>query len=175
MKSFSLLFLMPLLVGLATIALAPQAILPGLAMAEELSLSSKGWQSTVVKIEGVNTSKALAVGEVKQPDAAEYCERDPGGMTKRYGGKLTKEQCIEQILREEKGKLYSASADCPRKTILTEFGSFTLVGIDYSAGFPDFKWRDNQSGKILDGSNASGAPVVESQFKLLCPAFIKRK
>jgi hypothetical protein len=163
MKKFRFLFTTAFFVGLVFFALAQQTLAPGFAIAAELPLSSKGWQSTVVKIEGVNTSKALAVGEVRRPNAAEYCERDPGGMTKKYGGKLTKEQCIERVLREEKGKLYSASADCPRKTILTEFGSFTLIGIDYSAGFPDFKWRDNQNGKVLDGSSASGNVVELSR------------
>ena len=65
-----------------------------LATAAEFPLSSKGWQATVVKLEGVNVSKALAVGEVKRENAEEYCERDPGGETIQYGGKLSKEQCV---------------------------------------------------------------------------------
>ena len=76
------------------------------AMAEEFPLSSKGWQATVVQIEGVNSSKALAVGEVKRNNAEEYCERDPGGITQQYGGKLTKGQCVQQVMAKEQGKRY---------------------------------------------------------------------
>ena len=148
------------------------AVLAGrgqLATAAEFPLPSKGWQATVVKLEGVNSSNALAVGEVKRENAEEYCERDPGGETRQYGGKLTKEQCVQKVLTQEKGKLYSARADCPRKTIKTSWDeTFTAIGKD---SFGNYRWRNIYSGKALDGSNASGAPVVEGQFNLLCPAY----
>ncbi len=141
------------------------------AMAEEFPLSSKGWQATIVNIEGVNSSKALAVGKVNRANAEEYCERDPGGITTQYGGKLTKEQCLQKVLAKEQGKLYSASADCPRKTIKTSWDeTFTAIGKDASG---NYIWRNVHSGKVLDGSNASGAPVVEGQSKMLCPAYSK--
>jgi hypothetical protein len=141
--------------------------------ADELPISSKGWQATIIRLEGKNTSKALAVGEVKYDNAKEYCDRDPGGETKQYGGKLTKEQCIQKVLREEKGKLYSVSADCPRRTLTNDFGTFTLMGQSSKMGFRQNVWRNNVTGEILDGSNASGAPVIDEQFKLLCPAFVR--
>jgi hypothetical protein len=141
------------------------------AGAAEFPLSSKGWQVTVTKMEGQNTSKALAIGKVTPENAKEYCERDPGGETKEYGGKLTKDQCVEKVLKGEKGKLYSASADCPRKTIKTSWGgTFTVVGMDQ---FGQYIWRNIRTGEVLDGSNASGAPIVGEQFKMLCPAFSK--
>ncbi len=141
------------------------------ANAAEFPLSSKAWQATVVKIDGINSSNAMAVGEVKAANAEEYCERDPGGETTQYGGKLTKEQCIQKVLTKEKGKLYSASADCPRKTIRTSWDeTFTAIGKD---SFGNHIWRNIFSGKVLDGSNASGAPVVEGQFRLLCQAYSK--
>jgi hypothetical protein len=142
--------------------------------AEDFFLSIKGWQATLIRLEGVNTSKALAVGQVRYQNAKEYCERDPGGITKRYGGRLTNEQCIQEVLRQEQGKLYSASADCPRKILLSHIGSFTLIGQTNESGFRQNLWRNNVTGQILDGSNASGAPLLDSQFQLLCPAFMNR-
>lgn len=145
---------------------------PELMHAEEFPLSAKGCQATITRLEGVNSSKALAVGEVKRENAQEYCDRDPGGVTTQYGGKLTQEQCIQKVLQEEKGKLYSVSADCPRKTITTVDGRiFTAVGKDSSG---EYIWRNNQTGQVLEASNASGAPVLNSQFRLLCPAYTKR-
>jgi hypothetical protein len=139
--------------------------------ADEFPLSSKGCQATVTRIEGQNTSKALAVGKVTPENANEYCERDPGGETIKYGGKLTKDQCIQKVLKEEKGKLYSASADCPRKTITTSWGeTYSVAGRDQ---FGQYAWRNVRTGEILNGSNASGAPIVGEQFKMLCPAFSK--
>jgi hypothetical protein len=139
-------------------------------MAEEFPLAVKAWEATVVHIEGRNSSKALAVGEVKRSNAEEYCERDPGGITKQYGGKLTKEQCVQRLLSKEKGKRYSASADCPRKAIKTSWDeTFTAIGKD-SLG--NYIWQNVHTGKVLDGSNASGAPVVQGQFKMLCPAYV---
>jgi hypothetical protein len=143
------------------------------AKAEDFPLSIKGWQATIIRLEGKNTSKALAVGEVKYQNAKEYCDRDPGGETKQYGGKLTKEQCIQKVLKEDKGKLYSVSADCPRRTLTNDFGTFTLMGQSSDMGIRQNVWRNNITGEILDGSNASGAPVIDEQFKLLCPAFVK--
>ena len=144
-----------------------------LARAADFPLSIKGWQATIIRLEGLNTSKALAVGQVRYQNAKEYCERDPGGETIKYGGKLTKGQCIQEVLRKEHGNLYSASADCPRKTLLSHIGSFTLVGQSSDLGYPQNLWRNNFTGEILDGSNASGAPLLDAQFELLCPAFAK--
>ena len=143
------------------------------AWAEDFPLSIKGWQATLIRLEGVNTSKALAVGQVRYQNAKEYCERDPGGITTRYGGKLSQEQCIQDVLRQEQGKLYSVSADCPRKILLSHIGSFTLLGQSSEQGFKHNLWRNNVTGQILDGSNASGAPLLDAQFQLLCPAFMK--
>jgi hypothetical protein len=146
---------------------------PPSARAEDFPLSIKSWQATVIRLEGVNTSKALAVGQVRYPNAKEYCERDPGGITTRYDGKLSQEQCIQDVLRQEQSKLYSASADCSRKVLLSHIGSFTLLG-QSDQGFKHNVWRHNVTGQVLDGSNASGAPLLDAQFQLLCPAFINR-
>ncbi len=162
MKAFSMLIL---ILGLAVFLVFSGKP----ATAEEFPLSAKAWQATVVQIEGQNSSRALAVGEVQRNNAEEYCERDPGGITKQYGGKLTKEQCVQNVLGKEKGKRYAASADCPRKTIKTSWDeTFVAIGKD---SFGQHKWQNVYTGKILDGSNASGAPVVEGQFKMLCPAY----
>ena len=142
------------------------------AWSEDFPLSIKGWQATLTRLEGVNTSKALAVGQVRDQNAREYCERDPGGITTRYGGKLSQEQCIQDVLRQEQGKLYSVSADCPRKVLLSHIGSYTLLG-QSDQGFRHNIWRNNLTGQILDGSNASGAPLLDAQFQLLCPAYMK--
>lgn len=141
----------------------------------DFPLSVRGWQATIVKLSGVDSSEAMAMGQVKRNNAEEYCERDPGGETIENGGKLTKEQCVQKVLKEEKGKTYSISANCSRKIITTSgLGVFSLKGKATNAiGYLDYVWFDIQSGEILDGSSASGAPVVEEQFRILCPSYIE--
>lgn len=98
------------------------------AVAGEFPLSTKGYQATITKITGQNTDHAIALGQVMRPNAEEYCNRDPGGITKQYGGQLTIAQCIEGILTYEKDKKVSATADCPRKKVTAEWGgSYVIV------------------------------------------------
>jgi hypothetical protein len=123
------------------------------ALSEEFPLSVKAWQATLVQLDGANSSKALAVGEVKRNNVEEYCKRDPSGITKQYGGKLSKEQCVQRVLTQEKGKRYAASADCLRKTIKTSWDeTFVAVGKD---SFGQHLWQNVYTGKVLDGSNTS--------------------
>jgi hypothetical protein len=155
-------------VFLVLLVLCPQP-----ARSEDFPLSIKGWQATVIRLEGVNTSNALAVGQVQRRNAEEYCEREAEWLRDKKGGKFNQEKCIRDILRKERGRLYSASADCPRKIMQSHIGSFTLVGQTYEHGITQNLWRNNVTGQVLDGSNASGAPLLDAQFELLCPAFIK--
>ncbi len=135
--------------------------------AEVFPLSFKGWNATVEKISGQNSSRALAIGEVKPDSAKEYCERDPDRITRDHGGKLSKKQCVEKVLKEERGKTYSVSADCQRKTIMTsDSEAFTLIGKTTINGLTQYKWKNGKSGEIFDGNNI---PILEAQFQMLCP------
>ena len=135
-------------------------------------VSSKGVQATIVATSGRDTSKALAIGQVQDANLREYCNRDPGGMTTRYGGSLSIAQCVKKMSREVGGKKYSASANCPAKTVSAHWGNtYKLVSKKYMYGYWDYIWRDEHSLAVLDGSNASGAPTVTSTYEMLCPSF----
>ena len=140
---------------------------------EDFPLSIKGWQATVIRLEGVNTSRALAVGQVRKRNAEEYCDREAEWLKDKSGRKFSKERCIRDVLRKERGKFYSISADCLAKLLRSHIGSFTLTGQSSENGVTQNLWRNNVTGTMLDGSNASGAPLLDAQFELLCPAFVK--
>jgi hypothetical protein len=142
--------------------------------AVEFPLSLKAWSATVIKIERINSSNASMVGEVKNEDAVEYCERDPAGVTTEYAGTLTKAQCVEQLMSDERGKKYTASADCSEKTISSSIGSFTLIGQTIGDDIPKYIWRDNKTGEVFDGGGFGDALVAEAQFKMLCPSVLKK-
>ena len=142
------------------------------ALAKEFFLSTKGYSAVIVKISGKNTDDASMVGVVEKSGAKEYCFRDPGGITKKYGGKLTISQCIDEVMHRESGKLYSANANCVKKTITSDVGTYKLVKYDED-GNPI--WYDLIDGVVLDGSSASGTPVLTEQFRTMCPRFMKNR
>lgn len=136
--------------------------------------SSKGIQATIVAVSGIDTDNAIAIGQVQNSNLREYCSRDSGGITTKYGGKLSFDQCVAKFTSEVGGKKFSSSANCYRKTIQTHSGpTYKLVSTDMSYGYPLYVWRDVSSGNILDGSSASGAPVVDLTYEMLCPAFAR--
>ena len=140
----------------------------------DFPLSSKGYSATIIKIKNIDTDKALAIGQVKKSNAEEYCKRDPGGVTTQYGGKLTIKQCVDNVLKEEHNKKVSATADCLRKKVTVDWGgTYIMKSKAWNETYWEYTWADDSSGAILDGSGASGAPVIEATFRMLCPAFIK--
>ena len=130
-------------------------------------LGGKGWSATLLSLNGPDTKAASMTGRVMDGDAKEYCERDPGGMTVAYGGSLTVDQCVRQIVQSEGATLFTASADCIEKTMTSTHGRYVFVGVDHQ--FFEPQWRSESNNEVLDGSGASGAAVLTAQFALLCP------
>lgn len=161
--------------SLSILASCAAALLPSgifsMAQAANYPVSSKGAQATVVAKSGIDSDSASVTGQVLNADLHEYCDRDPGGMTTRYGGKMTLAQCVAQMAREVGGKKYSSYANCRLGLVTSHWGkTYKLVSRAWSYGSWDYVWRDKSSGVILDGSNASRAPTVTSIYKLLCPS-----
>ena len=65
------------------IALLTFANLPARAAGDFPLASCKGWNGTVVERDGIDTTHATMRGIVTKADLQEYCERDPGGKTRR--------------------------------------------------------------------------------------------
>jgi hypothetical protein len=138
---------------------------------EDFPLSVKSWQATVIRLEGVNTSQALAVGQVRKRNAEEYCDREAEWSQDKGHRKFSKERCVQKILRQERGKFYAIRADCPEKILRSHIGSFTLTGEVSKSG--QNLWRNNATGEVLSGSKAGICPLLDAQFELLCPAVVK--
>ena len=128
-------------------------------------IATKNYSTTLVKLEGINTDHALAVGKVKYDDAEEYCLRDPGGETKKMGGKLTDKQCINNVLKMEKDKMVSATVDCIRKKITPNWGVvYVLRNSEMVSGPNDWRytWADDNTGEVLSNGYASGETLIET-------------
>lgn len=146
-----------------TVAAISMALVGSAKAAEtnSFSLSSKGWQATLVQnadIGGVTT----LTGAVTEADMRESCERDAGGETIQYGGKLTVEQCVRKHLPGELGKIHTAKVDCSAKTVQTSWGRrLALLKWNGGAG----TWRP------LRGDNGEvGSSTIDSLFSAACPA-----
>jgi hypothetical protein len=124
--------------------------------------SCKGWDGTIVERDGINTAAAHMRGIITKADLQEYCERDPGGETKQYGGKLTVRQCVERYVQQESRATMFAQANCRTGAISYRYGDRVTRRIRFPLG-PD-----------VDTSCASGVPPMIRQFKTLCPAAAKR-
>ena len=147
-----------------TLAIATLAFttLPVWAAGDFPLASCKGWNGTVVERDGIDTTHATMRGIVTKADLQEYCERDPGGETKQFGGKLTTAQCVVNYLRSEGRATMAAEANCRAGTVSYRYGDRQAA----KARFP--------LGADGDTSCASGNPPMIEQFKMLCPAAAKR-
>lgn len=136
--------------------------------------ADKMYGATIIKIQNIDSDDALAIGEVRRPNAEEFCERDPGGLTKKYGGKLTFQQCVDYILKKERGRKVSATADCFRKKVTLDSGrTYVLKDRIRHDTWSEHIWADNSSGAILEDTTANSTNTINGTFQMLCPAFMK--
>ncbi len=134
-------------------------------------LSSKGPTATIVAYSELDSSNALIIGQIQLKDAREFCHRDPGGDTVRYGGRLTFSQCVNKVLSEERGRKYYARANCREGSVIDPQGDqYLLRQKSWRGSYWEYVWIDAKSRSVLDGSNASGAPVITELYKVLCAA-----
>jgi hypothetical protein len=123
--------------------------------------SAKGVQATLVEIDGVDTDHALAKGKTTDADLLEYCERDPGGYTSQYGGRLTVAQCTRnREVRAEAGT-FTSRANCRAKNVTLWDGTWRFL--KYENGIT---WT-NPKDEVEEPWN--GTAAAEGHFQLLCP------
>ena len=115
--------------------------------------SCKTWNGTVAAISGIDTRNARMTGMITRADVQEYCDRDAGGETVQYGGKLTIAQCVARYYRKLRRVKLLARADCARATV----------------EFHDGDRVERLQLPAEDASCASGGVPLVQQFIKLCP------
>ena len=124
--------------------------------------SAKGEQATLIELDGVDTDHASAKGQITEADFLEYCERDPGGETIPYGGKLTVRQCAQREQTTTSERTFVSRANCKLKELTLWDGTWRFLS--YDDGGITFTDPKNEVEKPWNGTAAA-----EGQFELLCP------
>lgn len=114
--------------------------------------------ATIQTISGIGSTDARMTGRVTRADATLYCEADPNGEAASAG--LTR--CVDQVLRRESGRVYSARADCRLRRVTTPWGRSYL---EVAAG----SWRDAKSGENPEEAGMiSGYASIDPIWQRLC-------
>jgi hypothetical protein len=121
--------------------------------------SCAGWNGTITEMAGQDGRNASLKGLVTKADVIEYCERDPGGSTIKYGGRKTISECVDEHSYVLNTQLRTV-ADCSRGVLRFSSGSR-----------PE---RVLRMPPPQDSSCASGVPPLLHQFQTLCPLAAKR-
>ena len=135
-------------------------LIPSVAMSSgDFPLAScKSWNGTITGMSGVGSTFATMTGVVTKADIKEYCRRDPGGETVKYGGKLSINSCIRKYMAETGGVELISTANCKTGALSFKHGKNAAVRASFPLSQDD------------DVSCASDMPPLIAQFKLLCPA-----
>ena len=121
--------------------------------------SRLGMQVTVTSVRGIGTSRAVIEVEHTREDATTFC--------REYVQKVTP-KCIEDELATEISGEFSGNCQSGEFETLTG-DQLIFKGVSKTEDTADYEIAVKDTGELLDGSSASGYPVVLEQFLALCP------
>ncbi len=132
----------------------------GMEVGSKINYGSRlGMQVTVSSIRGIGTSRAVIEVEHTREDATTFC--------REYVQKVTP-KCIKDELAVEIGGEFSGNCQSGEFETLTS-DQLIFKGVSKTEDMADYEIAVKDTGELLDGSSASGYPVVLEQFMALCP------
>jgi len=145
---------------------------------KKILLSSHVGSATVISLTGVNSEHARVTFRRELDDAIEDCARNMGLGQNDDVDASKVSRCAVKELAEQKGRIDKRSANCPRNTIYTEFGNYSLVnwekepessieGKPYRPMRTD--WKDHRNEQIIGNCSGCGTPQIMDTFQILCP------
>ncbi|MBN9614310.1 MAG: hypothetical protein BGO25_09245 [Acidobacteriales bacterium 59-55] len=132
---------------------------------------------TIFSKSGIGTARAVAKARVTYQDAKGHCEQ----YAMEDHPNCDKE--AKETLKEEAGKIYTATADCVRGKLTDANGeNFIYAGLwpktgnrfqdQYLAGKTRWRWglgSDGDTGKIVGEDGPTNAFMVSATAEILCP------
>jgi hypothetical protein len=111
---------------------------------------------------GIDSAQATILARVTEEMAADYCANFAPGQA------LT--ECTADVLRQEDGKTYSASADCAAGRLIDNLGRVFQVAGTWQNGLAAGRVRltDADGETVQVGLHVAGLPL-STQWSVLCP------
>lgn len=145
--------------------------------AEWLSLCEKCQTPTIFLRSGIGTAHAVAKARVTYQAAKDHCEQYA------MEGHPDCDKHAKETLKEEAGKIYTATADCVHGKLTDANGeNFIYAGLwpktgnsfqdRYLAGKTRWRWgpgSDEDTGKIVGEDGPTNAFMISATAEILCP------
>lgn len=167
--------------------LALCSVCTGIGHAEEsqtgkILLGSHIGSATIISLSGVDTGHAVVKFQRKLDDTIEDCARSFGTDE---NGNFDSEKvagCATKKMQTEAGKIYTRRAVCPRNTLYTEFGNYSLIdwikekdeATDGRTWRPvRTNWKDHKDDQIIGNCGGCNTPQLIDTYRILCPSWYR--
>ena len=161
--------------------------LGSLAYGEELPtgkilLGSHTGTATIVSLSGVDTGQAVVKFQRKLDDLIEDCSRNMAPNDEGTINSTKVADCATFGLKQEHGKIGTRRALCPRNTLYTEFGNYSLIDwvkepdqeFDGHVSHPvRTNWKDHRNDQIIGNCGGCNTPQLIDTYRILCPSWYR--
>jgi hypothetical protein len=150
--------------------------------ADKILLSSHIGNATILSLTGVDTGQAVVKFTRKLDDLIEDCTREFGTNGDGTVDSAKVADCASQGQKQEHGRVWTRRAVCPRITLYTEFGNYSLIDWvkepDQEAHGRKWRpvrtnWKDHRNDQIIGNCGGCNTPQLIDTYRILCPASYK--
>jgi hypothetical protein len=122
--------------------------------------------ASIITLRGINSSKAVVTFRRESEDHLETCTRESS---------KSPQQCMQDIKTDT--RINERSANCPRATIYTEFGNFSMINHELEISRVSGKttrlvrtdWKDHKTGQLVGNCSGCNTPIMIDTYRVLCP------
>jgi hypothetical protein len=173
---------LPLVAALTVLLVEGQAIAREEPRADKILLGPHIGNATIVSLKGVDTGQASVKFQRKLDDVVEDCARNIGP---NEDGTVPSEKvanCAKAGIKEWGEKVLTRRAVCPRSTLYTEFGNYSLIDYVREEGLKTrdqtwrpvrTNWKNHRDDQIIGNCGGCNTPQLLDTYRILCPSWYK--
>jgi hypothetical protein len=138
--------------------------------------------ATIISLAGVDTDQAVVKFTLKLDDLIEDCSRNLATNDDGSIDSAKVADCATLGLKQEHGRVWTRRAVCPRNTLYTEFGNYSLIDYvreeDQKTGNQTWRpvrtnWKNHRDDKIIGNCGGCNTPQLLDTYRVLCPSWYK--